>query len=146
MAGAFHYLDPRAGYVNDPAWIVFDAQHLKRYGFLGVDPDGPVPDWFCESADLTELAAKTGIALDGLTRTIDAWNHHVGDGADPDFGRGSSAYDGYWGDEHATTLAGKTLGPRRHRAVLRGSGVGGRDGHQGRTAHRPRRPRPACQR
>ena len=111
MAGAFHYLDPRAGYVNDPAWMVFDAQHLKRYGFLGVDPDGPVPDWFCESADLTELAAKTGIALDGLTRTIDAWNHHVSDGSDPDFGRGSSAYDGYWGDEHATTLAGKTLGP-----------------------------------
>src|SRR6202044_3817784 len=86
MAGAFHYLDPRAGYVNDPAWMVFDAQHLKRYGFLGVDPDG-------------------------LTPPIDAWNRHVGDGSDPDFGRGSSAYDGYWGDEHATTLAGKTLGP-----------------------------------
>ena len=49
------------GYVNDPAWMVFDSQHLKRYGFLGVDPDGPVPDWFCESADLNELAAKTGI-------------------------------------------------------------------------------------
>ncbi len=111
MAGAFHYLDPREGYVNDPAWIVFDSQHLKRYGFLGVDPDGPVPDWFCESADLTELAAKTGIAPDGLARTIEAWNHNVGEGADPDFGRGSSAYDGYWGDDHATTLAGKTLGP-----------------------------------
>ena len=32
-------------------------------------------------------------------------------GADPDFGRGSSAYDGYWGDDTATTQAGKTLGP-----------------------------------
>jgi 3-oxosteroid 1-dehydrogenase len=111
MAGAFHYLDPREGYVNDPAWMMFDSQHLKRYGFLGIDPDAPVPDWFCESADLSELAAKTGIALDGLNRTIKAWNHNVGEGTDPDFGRGSSAYDGYWGDEHATTLAGKTLGP-----------------------------------
>jgi 3-oxosteroid 1-dehydrogenase len=111
MAGAFHYLDPRDGYINDPAWIVFDSQHLKRYGFLGVDPDGPVPDWFCESKDLFELVAKTGIALDGLTRTIDHWNDHVEAGSDPDFGRGSSAYDGYWGDERATTLAGKTLGP-----------------------------------
>lgn len=111
MAGAFHYLDPRDGYVNDPAWIVFDSLHLKRYGFLGVAPGEPVPDWFCASTDLTELAAKTGIASDGLTRTIEDWNRNVGQGSDPDFGRGSSAYDGYWGDERATTLAGKTLGP-----------------------------------
>ena len=30
---------------------------------------------------------------------------------DPDYGRGSSAYDGYWGDDQAATTAGKTLGP-----------------------------------
>ncbi len=111
MAGAFHYLDPRGGYVNDRGWIVFDSIHLQRYGFLGIAPGEPVPDWFCESADLTELAAKTGIDADGLIRTIEAWNRHVAAGADPDFGRGSSAYDGYWGDERASTLAGKTLGP-----------------------------------
>jgi 3-oxosteroid 1-dehydrogenase len=111
MAGAFHYLDPRDGYINDRAWIVFDSLHLKRYGFLGVEPGDPIPDWFCASTDLAELAAKTGIALDGLTRTIEGWNHDVGEGSDPDFGRGSSAYDGYWGDDRATTLAGKTLGP-----------------------------------
>ena len=111
MAGAFHYLDPRGGYVNDRGWIVFDSVHLQRYGFLGIAPGEPVPDWFCESADLGELAAKTGIDADGLTRTIEAWNRHAASGADPDFGRGSSAYDGYWGDDRATTLAGKTLGP-----------------------------------
>jgi 3-oxosteroid 1-dehydrogenase len=111
MAGAFQYLDPRGGYVNDRGWMVFDSVHLQRYGFLGIGPGEPVPDWFCESADLAELAAKTGIDADGLTRTIQDWNRHVADGADPDFGRGSSAYDGYWGDERATTLAGKTLGP-----------------------------------
>jgi succinate dehydrogenase/fumarate reductase flavoprotein subunit len=110
MAGAFHYLDPRDGYINDPAWIVFDSLHLKRYGFLGVAPGGPVPDWFCPSSDLAELAARTTITPDGLTRTIEEWNRNVGAGSDPDFGRGSSAYDGYWGDERATTLAGKTLG------------------------------------
>jgi 3-oxosteroid 1-dehydrogenase len=111
MAGAFHYLDPRGGYVNDRGWIVFDSVHLQRYGFLGIAPGEPVPDWFCESADLAELAAKTGIDADGLIRTIEEWNRHVATGADPDFGRGSSAYDGYWGDDRATTLAGKTLGP-----------------------------------
>ncbi|MBO0884610.1 MAG: FAD-binding protein, partial [Mycobacterium sp.] len=110
MAGAFHYLDPSDGYINDPAWIVFDSLHLKRYGFLGVAPGDPVPDWFCPSSDLAELAARTTITPDGLIRTIEEWNRNVGTGSDPDFGRGSSAYDGYWGDERATTLAGKTLG------------------------------------
>lgn len=111
MAGAFHYLDPRGGYVNDRGWMVFDSVHLQRYGFLGIEPGQPVPDWFCESADLAELAAKTGIDADGLIRTIEAWNRHVAAGVDPEFGRGASAYDGYWGDDSATTLAGKTLGP-----------------------------------
>ncbi|HEY3995547.1 MAG TPA: FAD-dependent oxidoreductase [Mycobacterium sp.] len=111
MAGAFHYLDPRGGYVNDRGWMVFDSVHLQRYGFLGIEPGQPVPDWFCESADLAELAAKTGIDADGLAHTVEQWNRHVAAGADPDFGRGSSAYDGYWGDDSATTQAGKTLGP-----------------------------------
>src|SRR5258708_19219635 len=47
----FPYTTLFRSYLNDPAWIVFDSQHLKRYGFLGVDPDGPVPHWFCESKD-----------------------------------------------------------------------------------------------
>jgi len=111
MAGAFHYLDPRGGYVNDRGWMVFDSVHLQRYGFLGIEPGQPVPDWFCESADLAELAAKTGIDADGLANTVEEWNRHVAAGSDPDFGRGSSAYDGYWGDDSAPTQAGKTLGP-----------------------------------
>ena len=111
MAGAFQYLHPRDGYVNDPAWIVFDDQHLKRYGFLGVEPGEDAPDWFCRSGDLAELGDRTGIDSAGLTRTIADWNGHVADGHDPEFGRGASAYDGYWGDPHASTQAGKTLGP-----------------------------------
>ncbi|MGV0837771.1 FAD-dependent oxidoreductase [Mycolicibacterium thermoresistibile] len=111
MAGAFQYLDPRGGYVNDPAWIVFDAQHLKRYGFLGVAPGEQAPDWFNASADLAELSARTGIDAAGLQRTLEAWNRNVANEIDPDFGRGSSAYDGYWGDANAPTQATKTLGP-----------------------------------
>ena len=111
MAGAFHYLDPRGGYVNDPAWIVFDSLHLKRYGFLGIGPGEPAPEWFSGSADVAELAAKTGIDPSGLARTIEDWNTHVARESDPQFGRGSSAYDGYWGDDRAATPAGRTLGP-----------------------------------
>ncbi|MET4432827.1 FAD-dependent oxidoreductase [Mycolicibacterium sp. 624] len=111
MAGPFHHLDPRFGYLNDPAWIVFDSLHLKKYGFLGVEPDGVAPDWYCKSADLTELGAKTGIDSDGLARTLEVWNRNVAHETDPDFGRGSSAYDGYWGDTNAATPALQTLGP-----------------------------------
>ncbi|GAC1408347.1 MAG: FAD-dependent oxidoreductase [Mycobacterium sp.] len=111
MAGPFHYLDPRDGYANDPAWIVFDSLHLKRYGFLGVLPGDEAPEWFSPSADLAELGAKTGIDAEGLARTLTAWNDNVAQDTDPDFRRGSSAYDGYWGDDKATTTAGKTLGP-----------------------------------
>ena len=114
MAGPFHHLDPRHGYLNDPAWIVFDSQHLKRYGFLGVEPDGPVPDWFCQSRDLAELGEKTGIDADGLARTLEAWNENVAHEHDPDFGRGSSAYDGYWGDNNAPTTRGQDARPDRH--------------------------------
>lgn len=111
MAGPFHFLDPKLGYANDPAWIVFDSQHFKRYGFLGVLPEDEAPDWFAPSADLTELGEKTGIDAAGLAATLAAWNDNVAHEQDPDFGRGSSAYDGYWGDDKATTSAGKTLGP-----------------------------------
>jgi 3-oxosteroid 1-dehydrogenase len=111
MAGPFHYLDPRHGYANHPAWIVFDSLHLKRYGFLGVAAGEPAPDWFSPSADLAELAAKTGIDEDGLARTLEVWNDNVAHEKDPEFGRGSSAYDGYWGDDTAPTTAGQTLGP-----------------------------------
>ena len=111
MAGPFHFLDPKLGYANDPAWIVFDSLHLKHYGFLGVDPDGPVPEWFCQSADLDELGDKTGIDPAGLAETLAAWNTNVSQEQDPEFGRGASAYDGYWGDDTASTQAGKTLGP-----------------------------------
>lgn len=111
MAGPFHHLDPRAGYLNDPAWIVFDAQHLKRYGFLGVDPDGPAPAWFNEAPTLDALADKIGVDPAGLAATIDAWNRNVEQEIDPDFGRGASAYDGYWGDPSAASPALQTLGP-----------------------------------
>jgi 3-oxosteroid 1-dehydrogenase len=111
IAGPFHHLDPRFGYLNDPAWIVFDSLHLKKYGFLGVEPDGPAPDWFNKSADLAELGAKTGIDSEGLARTLTSWNEHVETERDPDFDRSASTYDGYWVDNSAPTPALQTLGP-----------------------------------
>jgi hypothetical protein len=112
LGGAFHQFDAtRFEYANVPAWIVFDGAHLAEYGFLGVEPGGPVPDWYHASDSLDELATATGIDAAGLRDTIAAWNADVAAGRDPDFGRGSSAYDGYWGDTSKPTVAEQTLGP-----------------------------------
>jgi len=112
MGGAFHQIDvTRFEYSNNPAWIVFDQGHLDRYGFLFVPPGGDAPDWYHRSESLDALAAATGIDAAGLAATVAAWNEHVAAGVDPQFHRGQSAYDGYWGDPDAPDLASRTLGP-----------------------------------
>lgn len=112
LGGPFHQFDAtRFEYPNMPAWIVFDQAHLDAYGFLGVEPGDPVPDWFHRSSDLADLARRTGIELEGLASTLASWNAHVAEGRDPDFGRGASAYDGWWGDTSKPTTAQRTLGP-----------------------------------
>ncbi|WP_238010597.1 FAD-dependent oxidoreductase [Dactylosporangium sp. AC04546] len=112
LGGAFHQFDPaRFEYPNLPAWIVFDREHLVRYGFLGVSAGDAVPEWFHESASLAELAGRLGVDGDALGATVATWNRHTAELRDPDFGRGRSSYDGHWGDTTAATLAERTLGP-----------------------------------
>jgi len=112
LGGPFHQFDAtRFEYPNIPTWIVVDHAHLEAYGFLGVSAGDPVPEWFHPSSDVAELARRAGIDPNGLAATLAAWNAHVAEGRDPDFGRGASAYDGWWGDTSKPTLASRTLGP-----------------------------------
>jgi len=57
------------------------------------------------------LAAAAGLPADALGATVDRWNAHVADGADLDFGRGESAYDGWNGDHAGYPGPRATLGP-----------------------------------
>lgn len=111
MGGPFHVLDPVHGYVNDPGWLVFDHEHLVKYGSFGYHAGERLPDWMHASDSLQDLAVKIGVEPNGLLRTVEEWNAQAVAGADPQFGRGSSAYDGWWGDRSAPTTAGQTLGP-----------------------------------
>jgi 3-oxosteroid 1-dehydrogenase len=99
MGASFHQFDvTRFDYTNIPAWMVFDADHLRAYGFLGVAPGGEAPAWFNPSASLADLAEKIGANSAGLESTVASWNEYADKGVDPDFGRGDSSYDWWWGD------------------------------------------------
>lgn len=99
MTKAFHAFDPESyTYRNLPAWLIFDHGHLSSYGFLGHRSGEPTPDWLIEAPTLAGLADRLGIAPEPLEATLERFNHHADLGQDPDFNRGQSAYDRYWGD------------------------------------------------
>ena len=111
LAGAFHAFDPQTySYRNQPAWLIFDAQYRARYPVGTVMPGDPLPGWIASAATLDELAATIGVDGDGLVETVECFNCHARDGHDPDFARGTSAYDHFYGDRSREGAA-VTLGP-----------------------------------
>ncbi|MCC3281973.1 FAD-dependent oxidoreductase [Arthrobacter caoxuetaonis] len=84
--------------LNTPAHVVFDQSYLERYGVLDHRAGQPTPDWLIEAPTLQALAERIGVPPENLAATVERFNAHAVDGVDPDFGRGASAYDRYWGD------------------------------------------------
>ncbi|UMG91296.1 FAD-dependent oxidoreductase [Nocardioides sp. TF02-7] len=112
IGGAFHQEDVNSfDYANLPAWVVFDHGYLTRYGSTNRPYDGQTPPWLTEGATLAELAGRLGIPAGALEATVARWNGHVAAGADPDFGRGESAHDRWWGDPYRKGTVEATLGP-----------------------------------
>ena len=110
LAGAFHAFDPQTySYRNQPAWLIFDAQFRARYAVGTVMPGAPLPDWIASAATLGDLAAKIDVDGAALGETVERFNRHARDGHDPDFARGTSAYDHFYGDRSRTGTA-VTLG------------------------------------
>ena len=111
MGGAFHQEDVSAfGYANIPAWIIHDHDYLVRYGSLGKPYTGETPPWLIAAPTLDELAERLEIPADELGLTVTRWNDHVRAGNDPDFRRGESAHDLWWGDPHKKGTIEATLG------------------------------------
>jgi 3-oxosteroid 1-dehydrogenase len=109
MTKAFHLFDPGAyDYANLPAYLIFDEHHLREYGFLSHRAGQPTPSWIRSAPTLAELAALLEIDASGLAETVERFNDGARAGVDPEFHRGASAYDRYWGDQHAQHPA---LGP-----------------------------------
>jgi succinate dehydrogenase/fumarate reductase flavoprotein subunit len=114
LGGAFHRLDEsRLDYRNVPAYMIFDQSTVDQFGAFGVAPGGELPDWVTRSPTLEKLAAAFGIPAAQLRATVDRFNDNARAGADPDFGRGESAYD-RWPGAHVAKdpdSPSATLGP-----------------------------------
>ena len=111
LAGAFHFFDPASyDYPNLPAYLIFDQQYMDRYPLASVMPGMDVPDWIFQSDSVAGLAAKLEIEISALERTIANFNTHAEESVDPEFGRGESEYDRFYGDRSRPGAAA-TLGP-----------------------------------
>ena len=111
LAGAFHAFDPATyDYPNLPAFLIFDDQYRKRYPLASVMPGADLPDWIACADGLPELGAAIGVDGEQLLRTVASFNLHAREANDPEFGRGQSAYDHFYGDRSRPGAAA-TLGP-----------------------------------
>ncbi|WP_253202113.1 FAD-dependent oxidoreductase [Subtercola sp. PAMC28395] len=111
LARSLHSWDPASNApLNTPAHVVFDHTYLERYGILSHRAGEPTPTWLREGATLTELAAQIDVDASALIDTVSRFNHFAVLGEDPDFGRGLSRYDTYWGDA-ANLFPNPSLGP-----------------------------------
>ena len=87
-----------------------DSQYLGRYPIASVMPGDPLPHWIVQAADLPSLANTLGVDAKQLEKTVSTFNAHATNAEDPEFGRGESAYDRFYGDRSRPGAAA-TLGP-----------------------------------
>ena len=116
IAGAFHAFDPASySYANMPAWLVFDAAYRQKNPVATAMPGAPDPAWMVRAPDLAALALALGVPEAALAQTISRFNSGASAGVDPDFGRGTTEYDRFYGDRSKpgalATLGPLTAGP-----------------------------------
>jgi 3-oxosteroid 1-dehydrogenase len=140
--------DPvRHEYANLPAYLIFDAQYLKRYSFANRPVGSTVPDTVSRAGTLPELATNLGIDAGRLAKTVARFNAFVKSGVDEEFHRGEHQ----WRLAAATASAGgnPSLGtieePPFYGIELQpagGSSVGLLTDAHGRVIHQRRHPIP----
>jgi succinate dehydrogenase/fumarate reductase flavoprotein subunit len=88
------------------AFIIGDNRAIRRYG-VGAVPPAPLrlkpfvdSGYIFRSSTIRDLAHRVGIDPDGLASTIDLYNPPAREGKDPEFGRGSDAFQRVHGAPH----------------------------------------------
>jgi succinate dehydrogenase/fumarate reductase flavoprotein subunit len=87
-----------------PAYLICDARALRQYGIGMVRPGGKglepflADGYLTQGATLDELAGRLGIDAAGLRRSVAQIGEYARSGSDPDFQRGTTAYQRNLGD------------------------------------------------
>jgi 3-oxosteroid 1-dehydrogenase len=99
----------RSGSPVEAMWIIFDQQYRNSYVFgAELFPRMRIPQaWYAagiavRADSLAELGAQIAVPASEFTQTMTRFNESASAGQDPDFGRGRSAYDRYYGDPTIT--------------------------------------------
>ena len=97
------------------AFLLADHRAIRRYG-LGFAKAFPLPlgpylrsGYLLRGDTVAALAARAGIDAAALQVTLDAYNRHARAGRDPEFHKGSTAYNRFLGD--ATVAPNPCLAP-----------------------------------
>ncbi|MCH7598377.1 MAG: FAD-binding protein [Myxococcales bacterium] len=104
--------------VTVPCWFVFHDPFRKKYPVGPLIPGMPIPKallrsrYILKSDTIAGLAAEIGVDAAGLEASVEKINAYSHNGKDPEFGRGDSAYDRYYGD--STVTPNPCLGPIDH--------------------------------
>ena len=99
----------RSGNPVEAMWIIFDQQYRNSYVFgAQLFPRMRIPQaWYdagiaARAESLAELGVRIGVPVSEFTQTMTRFNESASAGQDPDFRRGRSAYDRYYGDPTIT--------------------------------------------
>lgn len=86
------------------AWLITDHRAIRAYG-LGFVKPRPLPlsshlasGYLRRGANVAELARATGIDAAALVATVERYNRAAARGEDPEFRKGSTAYNRFYGD------------------------------------------------
>jgi succinate dehydrogenase/fumarate reductase flavoprotein subunit len=89
---------------ENAAWFLIDHRAFRKYG-LGYAKPSPVPynklitdGYLIRGRTLADLATQIGADGAQLERTVAAFNQHARNGQDPEFKKGSTAYNRSLGD------------------------------------------------
>jgi succinate dehydrogenase/fumarate reductase flavoprotein subunit len=95
----------RSGSPVEAMWIIFDQQYRNSYVFSAeLFPRMRIPQaWYdsgiaIRAGNFGELGERIGVPLSEFLQTMTRFNQNAAAGEDPEFGRGRSAYDRYYGD------------------------------------------------